>query len=225
MGAVIDADDIADGIDSHVVEAAVLHPGAKLLRHGLVRVGEVGHRQFARFLEAGVAVHRQRFGPVPHLLTACGRDAKFVVEPNLCNAVDVAQVFCKFKVGVACQTAFENGDDFCALQPHATRPAHGQDEGPAELRVVVGIELLDVRKLGRRAVGQAGVALFAAALRRQAAAHHGLAGQFRVGADQGQLLLSCRAAPAAAHAGHERSLQRRQAGERTLLHGPFGNPG
>ena len=28
-----------------------------------------------------------------------------------------------------------------------------------------------------------------------------------------------------AHAGHERSLQRRQAGERTLLHGPFGNPG
>ena len=32
-------------------------------------------------------------------------------------------------------------------QPGAARPAHGEDEREAELRVVVGVELLDLREL------------------------------------------------------------------------------
>jgi hypothetical protein len=49
-------------------------------------------------------------------------------------------------------------------QAGAARPAHRQDEGPAELGVVVGVELLDARELLRRAVGQPGLALLVRAL-------------------------------------------------------------
>jgi len=48
------------------------------------------------------------------LLALRGRDAELVVQPDLGNAVDVAQAFGKFEVGVAGQAALERGNDLCA---------------------------------------------------------------------------------------------------------------
>jgi hypothetical protein len=138
-----------------------------------------------------------------------GRDAELVVQADLGDAVDVAQALRQFEVRMALQAALEGGDDLAARKARAARPAHGQDEGPAEARVVGGVELLDVRKLGGRAVGQAGPALFVRALGGQALADHRLAGQFGVGAHQGHLPF----APGFAHAGGQRVLQRGQRGQ------------
>ena len=104
-----------------------------------MRVGEVGHRELARFGKAGVGVLRELFLPVPDLVAECGLHAKLVVQPDLDDAVDVAQALCQLKVGVAVQAALKRVDDLLLVQAQATRAAHGQDEGPAELGVVVGV--------------------------------------------------------------------------------------
>ncbi|MNR63376.1 hypothetical protein D3C85_1856730 [compost metagenome] len=80
------------------------------------------------------------------------------------------------------QASRKGGDDFLLVQPLAARPAHRQDEGKAEARVVVGVELLDARELLERALRESGPALFVRRLGREAARHHGLAREFGVGA-------------------------------------------
>jgi hypothetical protein len=159
-----------------------------LARAGLVRFGEVGHGERPGFLEAGVAVHRQRFGPVPDPFTPRRRDAELVVQPDFGDAVDVAQALGQLEVRVPLQAALEGGDDLRSAQARHARPAHGQDERPAEPLVVAGIDLLDAGELFGRAVGQPGPPLFIGALGGQALADHGLAGQLGVGAQQCQLL-------------------------------------
>jgi hypothetical protein len=66
-------------------------------------------------------------------------DAELVVQPDLGDAVDVAQALGSSKSGWL-QAALEGGDDLGAcVSPGAARAAHGQDEGPAEARVVAAL--------------------------------------------------------------------------------------
>jgi hypothetical protein len=119
--------------------------------------------------------------------THCRSDAELVVQPDFGDAVDVAQTLGQLEVCVPLQAALEGADDLGAGQTGATRPAHGQNERPAEALVVAGVELLDVRELLWRAVGEPGPPLFVRALGGQALADHGLAGELGVGAQQFQL--------------------------------------
>jgi hypothetical protein len=205
----------------HFVEAAVLaHPVRQALRAGAVGIGEVGDGELAALGITRVAVLGQALGPVPHLVAERGLDAELVGEAQLDDTVDVAQAFGEFVIDRMFEPALEGGDDFALPQPGAARAAHREDEGKAELGVVVGVELLDLGELVGRAVGEARLALLVGGLGRQRLADHRLAGQFRVGADQRELRL----APGLAHDLRQRELQVRQAGERAQRGGALGDP-
>ena len=83
-------------------------------RRGAVRIGEVGDRELALFLVAGVAELRQRFLPVPHQVAQRRLDAELVVQAQLRDAVDVAQALGQLEVGVVVQPALEGVDDLAA---------------------------------------------------------------------------------------------------------------
>ncbi len=222
VAAMVEADHVADGVDLHLVEAAVgAHPVRQPLRAGAVRLGQVGDGEFAAFGITRIAVLRQALGPVPHQVAELGHVAELVVEPDLGDAVDVAQALGHLVVGVVVQPALEGGNDLGLVQSRAARAAHRQDEGEAELGVVVGIELLDLGELGRRAIGQPGLALFVRALGGERLAHHRLARQLGVGADQCQL----RCQIGATQHLHQRQLQCGQAGKGPPVPGGFGDPG
>ena len=93
-------------------------------------------------------------------MAQCGFEAQLVVQANLYDAVDVAQALGQFVVGVVVQAALKGLNDLLLVQARAPWSAHGQDEGETKLGVVAGVELLDVRKLLRAAVGQARFGLF-----------------------------------------------------------------
>ncbi len=101
--------------------------------------------------------------------------------------MDGAQAFLPLGLGVGLQAAREGGNDLGPAQPRATRPAHGQNEGPAKTGVVVGVELLQGGKFFGAAVGQARAGLLRGGLGRQVVGHHGFARQFGVGADEVEL--------------------------------------
>ena len=199
IGRVVASDDIAHGVDLDFVEAAVVHPVADALGAGAVRLGQVGDGQLAFFGKAGVAVGAELFLPVPDLLAFSGLDAEFVVQPNFDDAMNMTQALLELKVRVSMKAALEGFDDLRLVQTHAARAAHGQNERPAELLLVVGVELLDLGKFFRGAFGQARFGLLVGGLGRQGFADHGLARQFRVGADQVQL---CLATGLGEHDGH-----------------------
>ena len=75
-------------------------------------------------------------------------------------------------------------------QAGAAWALHRQDEGKSELGVVVGVQALDARKLVWRAVRSILPALFVGGFGGQRVVDHGLAGEFRVGANQCQLGLA-----------------------------------
>ena len=83
IGTVVDAYHVAHRIGAHLVEAARAHPLRELARAGAVGLGEVGDGQLPRFLEARVAVHGQRLGPVPDLVAELGRGAELVGQADL----------------------------------------------------------------------------------------------------------------------------------------------
>ncbi len=217
----IDAHHVAHRIDAHLVEAAVAHPALQLHLAGLVRRGEIGDGELALFGVAGVAVAGEEFGAVPHLVAEHGLEAELVGQPHLGDAVDVAQALGELEVRVVLEPAREGGDDLGAREPAAARPAHGEDEGPAEARVVVGVELLDAREFGGRAVRQARRGLLVGRFGGERLADHRLAGQLRVGADQRELRL---AAGFGQHL-HQRMLELRQRLERPALQRTLGDPG
>jgi hypothetical protein len=221
VGAEVAPDHVADRIDADLVEAGRAHVAADLLGAGAVRVGQVGDGELVVFSKAGIAVLCQRFVPVPDLVAQLGFGTELVGQADLGDAVDVAQRLGQLEVGVVVQPAREGLDDLRLGQAAAARTAHRQDEGEAELVVVVGVELLDALELLRRAVGQAGLALLVGRFRRQGLGHHGLASQLRVGADQRQLRLL---AGARQHLG-QRVLELRQRLERPLLQRLGGDPG
>ena len=183
-GGAVDADHVADSVNRHVVKAAVAHAVHDVLRAGAVCVGQVGDGELAFVGVARVAVSAEFFLPVPHLVAQHRLVAKLVVEPDLGDAVDVAQALLPLKLRVAQQAPRKGLDDLLLVQPQAARATHRQNERKAELGVVVGIELLDHRKLCRRALRQACLALLVGGLGGQALADHGLAGQLGVRLDQ-----------------------------------------
>ena len=78
-------------------------------------------------------------------------------------------------------------------QADAARATHRQNEGPTELGVVIGIQLLNQGELFRRAIGQTSFGLLVRRFGSQGFADHGFARQLRVGANQSQLgLTTCR---------------------------------
>ena len=221
LGRVVAADHVAHGVDLDLVKAAVAHPVADALGAGAVGVGQVGDGELALLGIARFAVLGQLFLPVPDIVAQRGGVAELVVEANLCNAMDVAQSFGPLVVRVVEAAARKGVDDFGLAQPSATRAAHGQDEGEAEARVVVGVELLDAREFLGRAGRQASGVLFVGGFSGQRLGHHGLAGQLRVGADQAQLRLG---RGLGQHLDHG-VLEVGQRLERALCQRGFGNPG
>jgi hypothetical protein len=218
---VVDADDVADGVDVHLVEAAVFtHPVRQPLGAGAVGVGQVGDGELAEFGMARVAELRQALGPVPDQVAEHRRDTELVVQPQLGDAVDVAHGLGELEVRVVGQPPHEGRNDLLARQAQAARPAHGQHEGKAELGVVVGVELLDAGEFLGCAVGQAGLALLVRRLGGQRLRHHRLARQFRVGAHQPDLRGEVRFGE---HP-REHMLHLRQRGERALRQRTLGDP-
>ena len=155
-------DHVAHGVDVHLIEPRIAHGLRKLRRAGAVCIGQVGHRELPVLGKAGVAVPRQRLVPIPHLLAQQRFDAELVGQSNLGDAVDIAQRLGALHVRMVAHAPREGVDDLALAQARAARPAHGQDEGEAELGVVVSVELLDARELLGRAFGQAGLALLVA---------------------------------------------------------------
>jgi len=182
--AVVNANDIADRVNRHLVKSAVaLHPLQQLPGAGLVGAGQVGHGEFAALGAAGVGVHAELLCPVPDLIAQRGYLAELVVQANFSNAVNVAQRLGHLEVRRIAQPARKGGDDLGLGQAQATWAAHRQNEREAELACVVGVELPDAGEFFRRASGQAGFALLVRRFGGQRLAGHGLAGQFRVGAN------------------------------------------
>ena len=190
----VNAHHVAHGVNAHLVKAAGLH--AQLDRAGAfqVCVGQVSDGQFFAcgvrcvFVDhACIAELGQPFVPVPHFVAQRGLVAQLVVEANLDDAVDVAQALGQFVVGVVVQAALKGADDLLLVEARAARAAHGQDERKTKLGVVAGVELLDVRKLFRCAVGQARFGLLVGRFSGEAFAHHRFACQLGVGTHQGEL--------------------------------------
>ena len=162
-------------------------------------IREVGYRELALVKIAGVAVLREALVPVPDLVAQIGFDAQFVIEAELDNAVDIAQAFLQFKVGMVFKAPGKGADDLLLIQSGAARAAHCKDERKTEFVVVGLVQLLDGGELLRRALCQAGLALLIGGFLGQAVADHRLAGKFGVCLDQANL----RIAPGVfQHAGH-----------------------
>ena len=185
-----------------------------------MRIGQVGDRELAALGVAGVAVTRELRGPVPAQVAQLGGHAEAVVEANLCDAMDVAQRLGKLHVGRVVEPAREGRDDLGLAEADAARAAHREDERKAEACVVRGVQRLDAREFLGRAGGQASLALLVGRLGRQRLRNHGLAGQFRVGANQRKL----RIASGFAHHLDQRALEMRQAGKRGAGSGALRNP-
>ncbi|MCY1536041.1 hypothetical protein D9M68_714780 [compost metagenome] len=166
-------------------------------------------------------MHRQLLLPVPHVVAERDVGAELVVQADLGDAVDVAQRLAELEARVVVQPAREGLDDLALGETRAARAAHGQDEREAELGVVVGVELLDLRELFGRAVGQAGLVLLVGRLGGERLADHGLAGELGVGADQADLLVGRRRGQRL----HQRVLEMRERAEGALHQRALRDPG
>ena len=106
------------------------------------------------------------------------------------------------------------------LEPSPARPAQREDERKTEPRLVVGVELANLRQFLRRAVGEARPRLLAGRLACQRCVLHRAAGEFGVDSDQREL----RIVAGVADGLHQRELQVREAPERSRRPGAFGDP-
>ncbi len=186
-----------------------------------MRIGEVGDGELAVLGVARIGVRCQQLGAVPGLLAELRHVAETIVEAKLGDAVDVAQRFAEFEIGVVLEAPLERGDDLRLAQAVAARATHGEDEREAELLVVGGIEVLQRGQLVGAAVGEAGLALFMRRLGGQRLGRHRLAGQLRMGAQEGLLSLQA----GTGHGFDEHALELGQARERPARFGPIGDPG
>ena len=85
------------------IKTTVVHPAADALCTGAVRVAKVGHGELAVFGIPWLRIRCQLLLPVPHVVAQRRAQTKLVVQANFGNAVNVAQGFLQFKVGVALQ--------------------------------------------------------------------------------------------------------------------------
>ena len=99
----VNADHVAHRVNRHLVKAAVAHAVHDGLRAGAVRVGQVGDSELAFIGVARVAEGAEFFLPVPQLVAQHRLVAELVVQPDLGNAVDVAQALLPLKLRVAVQ--------------------------------------------------------------------------------------------------------------------------
>ena len=146
--------------------------------------------------------------------------AQQIVDPQLGDAMNLAQAFGHFIGLLMLQAACEEVDDGAASQTVSVRALDRQDERKAELAVVLRIQLLEPCKFFGAAFGQAGARLLASRFRSDVAGNRCLAGQFRMGTDQRQLLL-CRRIR---HRILQRQLEGCQRRERPQSGSAFGNP-
>ena len=220
--AVVTAHHVADGVDIHFVKAArCFHPKADSLSALAVSLGEVGDGELAFLGKTGVAVSGEFLMGIPREVSKLWHVVKLVAQANLGNAVDVAQCLGQFKLGVVVQPPGKSVDDLLLGQARAARPTHRQDEWEAKAFVVGRVELLDALKLFGCALRQARFVLLIGGFGREAIGHHGLARQFWVSANQGQLRIQlCRA-----HHLRQRVLQVRQAAKGPLRQGLLCYPG
>ena len=76
-----------------------------------MRVGQVGDGELAVFGKAGVAVQRQLFMPVPHVVAQHRLGAELVGQANFGNAVDVAQRLGALEIRVVGEPPRKGVDD------------------------------------------------------------------------------------------------------------------
>ena len=99
----VNADHVAHCVDAHLIKAAVAHAVHDGLRASAVRVGQVSDGELAFVGVARVAEGAELFLPVPQLVAQHRLVAELVVQPDFCNAVDVAQALLALKLRVAVQ--------------------------------------------------------------------------------------------------------------------------
>ena len=102
-GGVVAAHHVAHGVGIHLVKATLAHGLRDALGAGAVRVGQVSDGELAFVGIARVAEGAEFFLPVPQLVAQHRLVAELVVQPDLCNAVDVAQALLALKLRVAVQ--------------------------------------------------------------------------------------------------------------------------
>ncbi len=211
---------IAHVVDVDLVKPAGLHAQLQGLGAALVGLGEVGDGEFAPFPVALVTESGQPLVPIPHFMAQLRVQAQLVVEANLNDAVNVANAFFEFEIGGVVQAPLEGFDDLFPAQTQAAWAANGQDERPAKLGVVGGIEGLNLGKLFGGAMGQARTALLVGGFGGEGFADHGLASQLRVSPNQVHFGLASGLVQDLNHG----VLQAGCGGEGALAQGALGNP-
>ena len=187
LGGLVAAHHVADRINAHFVEAAVAHGLLDQGGSAAVCIRQIGHRELTIFLVPRVTEGGQLLLPVPNLVAQSWLDSKLVVEPQLDNAVDMAQRFAHLKVLVVGQALLKGGDDVLPPQTGSAWAAHCKDERKTEFAVVSAVERLDAGEFVWRAIRQSRTGLFVGRFGGQRLADHGLAGQLGVGANQAEL--------------------------------------
>ena len=183
-------------------------------------LSEVSDGQLTCFFETRIAVLRQVFLPVPHLLALKGMAIGFVVQTNLNNSVNVAQTLLQFKFGMAVQAPFKRSNDLMLIEAKAARSSDSQNKGPAKFCVVSRVEILNFFKFSGGAFSEARFALLVGRFCGEFFAHHGFASQLWVRADQPNLSISAGIFQDLRHAVFEV----RPRCKRAVLQCTFGNP-
>jgi hypothetical protein len=160
------------------------------------------------------------FGPFHDAGAERELHAQQAVQADLGDAVHLAQCLVQLVLAAVLEAPLEGRDDRLAREALAGRALHRQDEGEAELVVVGRVQAVQGGEFVGAAAVQAGRRLLAGRFKRQRARDCGLAGQFRVGAQQGQLFGFAGLRDGVL----QRQLEGGQAGEGPLGGGALGNP-
>jgi hypothetical protein len=212
--ATINADDVADRVDRHVVEAAVVaHPREKLRGDRTVRIGQVRDGELAALGVRRIAMHGELFRPIEHAIAGLGHETELFVETHLGDPMDVAQRLGALEPGRMRKAPLERREDRGLRQAGAAGTAHGENERKPEARLVIGIEPADPCELVGRALRQARAGLLVGRFARERRRAHRLPRELRVGADQREL----RVVAGVAHDVDQRALECGERCERPLL--------
>src|SRR4029079_5904463 len=95
-----------------------------------------------------------------------GNEGEAIVEPQLRDAMDVAERLGLLEIPMVVEPPLERREDLLARQRRTARPAHREHEREAELRAVVGVERTDARELVGRPGAESGAPLLARGLGR-----------------------------------------------------------
>ena len=158
--------------------------------------------------------------PVPNLVAKRRDYAKFVIQADFSNPVNVAQALAELGVHRVVQAPLKGGDDLLAAQAIAPGPTHRNNERMPEALVVGAVELLQSVKLLWAAFAQPSAALLTSRLGGQGLAHHRPPGKLGMGSHQCELGFTAGSRHHLCHG----MLELRQGHKRPLLQGLLGNP-